>query len=246
METMKTTVVESEVKVSGISKIDTQKTTATAFIQREMSEKKIADELTTRIMGKGAGSLIDFTVLYNPATNEYLTEQELTAKGAVFMSVYYDKVLGKNDIVNKSRFTGEPTPVIIKKSAYQIIANINWQSYINRRGDGNFVADDKRSNGIENNENCKAVGIKGDSYYVNGVIFKTLDKTRYFYANGQEITDIENLKNEFLKVTSKESKQKEADKHGIAVEFDPQYRTTKIDSCKCIRAFGFEYIPTKK
>ena len=54
---------------------------------------------------------------------------------------------------------------------------------------------------------------------------------------------MEFLTSEYLNVASKESKEKQADKHGIELQFDPQYRTTRIDNCDFIRAFGFEYKP---
>ena len=74
--------------------------------------------------------------------------------------------------------------------------------------------------------------------------FKLLEATKYFDADGVEYADTKQLEADFLKQPSKESKQKEADKHGIDVRFDPKYRTTRIDSCDSVRVFGFDFKPT--
>ena len=230
----KTTAVDSQVKVS-LPK------TKTAVIERKMTSKGIAEDMVSRITAK----LIGFGDLYDPKTNRFLSEAEMVAKGAVFLTIAYKKalVIGK-DTVKKSRSTKEPIPYIsvVKTSKYQVIANINWESYINKRGDGNFVSAETRANGVENYEACKGIGVKGDNYYVNGVAFKSLESAKYF-ADGNEV-DKDTFERDFGKVASKASKQKEADKHGIDIRFDPKYRTTRIDSCEYIRAFGFRYIPT--
>ena len=212
------------------------------FVQRRVSCQTIADDMTSRIKGK----LIGFDDLYDPKTKTFKTEDELKAKGAVFITVSLNKVLGKSDTTVKSRKTGEPTPFIRKTSKYQVIGNVNWTSYINKRGSGDFVSAEQRSNGVENYENCKAIGkTRADNFTINGVAFRVLDSTKYFDANDNEYADKAGLEAEYLKKASKASLQKEADKHGIDVRFDPKYRTTRIDSCGYIRAFGFEYVPTK-
>jgi hypothetical protein len=187
--------------------------------------------------------------LFDPATKTFKTEDELKAKGAVFITVNLDKVLGDSELVKKSRITKNPTPFIRKTSCYQVIGNVNWTSYINKRGSADFVSAEQRSNGVVNFENCKAIGVtsKGN-FTINGVAFRVLEKTKYYDKAGQEYTDIISLKNEYFKKTAaaeKKANQREADKHGIDVRFDPKYRTTRIDSCKSVRCFGFEYKPTE-
>ena len=156
----KTNVVDSGVVVNLPTKAE-----KTVYIERNISCQTIADEIASRITGK----LLGFDDLYDPKTRRFLTESELKAKGAVFITVSYNKemIIGK-DAVKKSRLTKEPTPFIRSK-----------------------------------------------------------------------------LEKEFLKTQSAESKQKEADKHGIELKFDPAYRTTRIDSCDSVRAFGFDYKPTE-
>ncbi len=241
-EQTETKIVDSGVKVGAVVPVPT-KTTEKVWIRRRVSCETIANELTSRISGK----LIGFDDLYDPATKTFKTEDELKAVGAVFMTISLNKVLGKSDTTVKGRTEKNPTPYIRKTSKYQVIANVNWTSFINKRGHGNFVSAEQRANGVENYENCKAIGItRAENFTINGVAFRVLEQTKYYDESGREYTDVEFLTSEYLKKASKASKQAEADKHGIDVRFDPQYRTTRIDSCSLIRAFGFEFIPTEQ
>lgn len=221
------------------------KTNKKVFIERRVSCDTIGRDMTSRITGK----LVGFDDLFDPKTMTFKTEDELNKMGAVFITVNLDKVLGDSELVKKSRITKEQTPYIRKTSCYQVIGNVNWTSYVNKRGSGDFVSAEQRSNGVENFENCKAIGkTRADNFTINGVAFRVLEKTKYYDEKGKEYTDIDGLKNEYFKKTAaaeQKAKQKEADKHGIDVRFDPQYRTTRIDSCKSVRCFGFEYKPTE-
>jgi len=225
--------------------MNTTKTTQNVVIERNVSCQTIADEIASRITGK----LIGFDDLYDPKTQQFLTEKELKAKGAVFVTISMNKVLNfESDLVKKSRITKEPTPFIRKETKYQVIGNVNWQSYVNKRGHGDFVPAENRANGIVNYE-CKAVGKTSKGYFtINGVAFRVLEATKYFDENGVEYKDKIALQNEYFKTTVEaeaKAKQKEADKHGIDVRFDPKYRTTRIDSCNSVRCFGFDYKPTE-
>jgi hypothetical protein len=177
--------IDSQVKDSGIKVAGIQTAPAEKVIyRREMSPKAIADDITSRITGK----LVGFPDLFDPKTNRFLSEDELTAKGARFVTVSFDKILvaGSNkDMVVKGRTTKNPTPFVRKVGKWQLLINIDWQSYINYRSShGLFVADKERSNGVGNHENCKAIGIKTNKdgktyYYVCGVVFRSLESTRY-------------------------------------------------------------------
>jgi hypothetical protein len=239
METTKSQVVESPVKVN-LPVVE--KAEKRVLIERRMTSKGIADDMASRITAK----LVGFGDLYDPKTNSFLSESDLVAKGAVFVTISMNKVLSApSDCVKKGRTTKNPTPFIRKTSKYQVIGNVNWGSYVNKRGHGDFIPDEARANGVENYAECKAIGVtKAGNFTINGVAFRVLENTKYFDENGQEYTDIEFLTSEYLNVASEASKQKEADKHGIELKFDPKYRTTRIDSCNYIRAFGFEYKPT--
>lgn len=211
-------------------------------VVRKVSSKTIANEIASRI----TGNLVGFDDLYDIKTHRFLTENELKAKGAVFVTVSLNKILSKNDTVVKGRTTKNPTPFIRKTSKYQVITNINWESYVNKRGNGNFIAAEKRVNGVENYCECRAVGTtQAGNYTINGVAFKILEDTKYFDENGNEYPDKDFIEREYLKKQSKKSKEKEAEKHGIEVEFDPKYRTTRIDSCDSIKVFGFDFQPTE-
>ena len=214
-------------------------------IRRNVSVDTIGREITSRITGK----LIGFDDLFDAKSMTFKTEDELKALGAVFITVSLNKVITDTDCVKKSRLTKEPTPFIRKTSKYQIIGNVNWTSYINKRGHGDFESAEQRANKVENFENCKAVGktTKGN-FTLNGVAFRVLESVKYYDEQGKEYADKIALQNEYFKKTveaEQKTKQKEADKHGIDVRFDPKYRTTRIDSCDSIRVFGFDYIPTE-
>jgi len=237
------TKVDVNVRDSGVVVGAVVPATKEVTFVREISPQAIADDLTSRITGK----LVNYPDLFDPKTGQFKTEDDLKATGAVFITISMNKVLkAPSDMVKKGRTTKNPTPFIRKTSRFQIIGNINWTSYINRRSEhGRFIADTERANGVKNYADCKAIGAKDGKYYICGVAFRVLDETRYFDANGQEYADKDYLKSEFLTGASEASKQQEADKHGISVLFDPQYRTTRIDSCDSIRAFGFDFIPTE-
>ena len=136
-----------------------------------------------------------------------MTEKELKAKGAVFITISLNKVLGKSDTTVKGRTTKNPTPHIRKATKYQVIGNINWDSYVNKRGKGDFVSAEQRTNGVENYENCRAIGkTRAGNYTINGVAFRSLESTKYYDENGQEYKDVEFLITEYLKIQSKASK----------------------------------------
>jgi len=236
LNTTTTKAVDSNVKVSlPVTRV---------VIERNITSETIAREISSRIMGK----LIGFDDLFDVKTNSFLTESELKAKGAVFVTVSLDKVLviGK-DTVKKSRSNKDiQTPFIRKTNTIQYIVNVNWESFINKRGNGDFTANLERANGVTNVNNCKAVGETSKGFNtLNGVAFKVLKSTEYYNVQGDLFDDQTKLVSDFLNTQSKASKQKEADKHGIAVEFDPKYRTTRIDSCNSIKVFGFDYKPTE-
>jgi len=241
METVenKTKVRESDVSVGDVQIIKTKP----AVIIRSIPSDSIANDLASRITAK----LIGFDDLYDPKTRKFLTENELRAKGAVFVTIRFDKVLVTgSDTVKKGRTSKTPTPFIRKTSAYQVIVNINWASYINKRGSGDFIPEKHRANGVKNYENCKGIGkTRAGNSTINGVAFRVIDKTRYFDENDNEY-EKSFITKEYLNSPSKASKEKQARKHGIDVRFDPSYRTTRIDSCESIRCFGFDYRPSDR
>jgi len=246
-QTKTSTVVDSGVKTS--LAVTTQKPIKSVFIERRISADTIGKEMASRIMGK---ILLDVDDLYDPKTQQFLSEDELKAKGAIFITIDYNKVLvcGK-ELVKKSRITKEPSPYIRKKYTMQMLLNIDWSNYVNRRNDENyeFIPSEKRKNGVVNFENCRGIGqTTAKNFTLNGIAFKVLTDVKYYDENGNEYTDIDSLKNEYFTKTVKaeqKSKQREADKHQIDVKFDPKYRTVRIDNCRAVRCFGFEYKPTE-
>lgn len=213
---------------------------------RNISSEAIANDIVSRITGK----LVNVPDLYDPKTGKFLSEDELQRKGAVFVSIYANSNQAKY-MLKKFRSTGlaNPYTAIYKKSAYQVITNIDWRKYINSRNEGkrDFIPQEQRANGIENYVNgCQAVGItKNGLYYtLNGVAFKTLSETTYTDEMGNLIPN--EIAEDLLPKVSEASKQREADKHGLEVANDPQYRSPRIDNCEKIACFGFNYFPLEQ
>lgn len=245
-ETTKTKIFQDGIKVE-TTPVQTKPQTKVA-VTRHISSEMIGKEIASRVMGT---ILLDVEDLYNPKTQQFLTESELKAKGAIFLTADFHKVLTfeNGGTVKKGRTTKNPIPYILKTFKTKIIANIDWSKYINRRnGDVEFVAKEHRQNGVCNFENCKAIGqTKKGFFTINGVLFRSLESVKFTDENGNEYTDIKGLKNEYFKKTydaEQKGKQKEADKHGIELKFDPQYRTVRIDNCKSVNCFGFHWKPT--
>jgi hypothetical protein len=201
--------------------------------------------LESETIGKEIASFITGTLkvadLYDPKTSRFLSEEDLTKKGAVILTIDYETAAKLN---KTNRETKQPCPYknIRKKQRYQKIVNVDWQSYINSRSEhGEFVASPERANKVANFEDCKAIGTtKAGNFTINGVILKMLEGPIYLDENDTEIAQRELAP--YLP-SKKKNREREAKKHGIEVEFDPQYRTTRIDSCLSIRVFGSEYQP---
>jgi hypothetical protein len=227
------TVRDSGVVVGSVVKIDKKK----VIFRREFPAVEIGNEIASRIMGK----VIGYAEIYDPKTRQFLSEDELTAKGAVIATVSYRAAV--ENMNKKSRIDKSANPFlgrVVKTSRFQILVNVEWESYINRRGHGQFTALDHRTNGVVNLEGCRAVGMtKAGNPTLNGVAFKVLTAPQYF-VDGVEVD--KSVLAPYLPDTTA-AKETQADKHGIEVEFDPQYRTVRIDNTEYIRCFNIEYVP---
>ena len=230
-------VRDSGVVVGAVVRLDSGK----IIHRRELSPTDVVNDIASRITGK----LVGFDELYDRKTGRFLSREELSSSkiGACFISVNYRAIM--SDMLAKSRVTKIANMyrnMVTKTSRYEIIANIDWQSFVNRRGHGEFVAQKTYQNGTLLIGNCKAVGITTrGNHTVNGVIFATLEPTRYYF-NGAEIA--KSILAEYMSDDTA-GKATQAEKHGIAVEFDPQFRTTAVENCDWVRGFGFEYVPMK-
>jgi len=244
--------VETKVFTDGIAVKNTviqQPEPVTIVVPRHVSSEIVGKELASWTTGK---ILLEVEDLYDPKTGRFLTESELRARGAFFLTTDYHKVLTfeNGETVQKGRKTKNPIPYILKTYKSQMLVNINWGGYVNRRNEPGFVFKPKkdRQNGVCNVNNCKAIGQTKDGFFtINGVLFKSLESVKYTDENGQEYPDPIGLQNEFFKKTVKavkNGKQREADKHGIELKFDPQYRTVRIDSCCSVKAYFYDYKPT--
>jgi len=232
-KTEQSQVVDSQVKVN----LPPQKA---VVIERRISPEAIAKDITSRVMGK----TLDGGDIFDPKSQRFLNDSELVAKGAVFVTVALASPV-KN--MNKtSRADSSPNPYLeaglVKKSTFQLLINIDWKSYINRRnGDNTFIPEKKASNNIKNFFDCRGVGEHDNgNFFVKGIVLRSIKKAEFVLPNGDVVA-----KETLADYLPKKNRKNEAAKHGIAVEFDPQFRSAGIGNCEYIRAFGFEYRPTE-
>lgn len=130
----------------------------------------------------------------------------------------------------------------------QVEFNAIWQNKVanvrNRVGgvDTGWKPDEVRSNGIENYCKSRVVCFHPNyegRFYLNYIVSKYLEETTYVNENGEPVNydDVA----EYHSTKSEESKQKEADKHGLTIEDDVQIRQIKFDNIRYLRIFGLEY-----
>ena len=83
-KTTKKTAIDSQIKVNL-----PEKTKTSVFVERNISSEAIGKDMASRITGK----MIDVEELYDPKTKCLITQKKLQAKGAVFLTVDFQKVL---------------------------------------------------------------------------------------------------------------------------------------------------------
>lgn len=209
------------------------------------------------------------TVLQQLSTGKVsFSELDLRNKGCVFGTIKVNKDLGKGAMKATHRTTGEinpfvatgrganktmPTRKAFEQYSVQVLLNILWQNSIDNtreRTDGydtGFKAQEHRQNGIQNVGDSRVVcekTVKGEQrYYLNYIVFRYLEDRKIVDENGQEL-DQEWMKGFADKTDEqiKESREREAYKHGIAVKFDPQIRQMRIDNMAEIRVFDTVYV----
>lgn len=197
-----------------------------------------------------------------PVVFDSLKEEDLRKIGCTFATLEVRRVLGDSDFIKTHRVTKEANPYLTAKTAIeeykvQVLLNCVWQSVLDRRiekHDGNegFQAQGFRANGIENLGDSRVVcekEIKGTGekrLYLNYIVHKYLTSRVLHDENNQPI-DADYLDG-FLKspkAAKDKSRQAEADKHGLELEFDPQNRQMKMSNIQSIRLLNVEYRPTE-
>ena len=195
------------------------------------------------------------------------SELALRDKGCVFGTIKVNKDLGKSSMKATHRTTGEinpfvatgrgknktmPTRKAFEQYSVQVMLNIIWDNSIDNTReatsgiDTGFKSQGFRQNGIQNVGESRVVCQKTvqdeQRYYLNYIVFRYLEDRKIVDENGQELD--QNWMKGFADKTDeqvRESREREADKHGIAVEFDPQIRQMRIDNMAEIRVFGTTY-----
>jgi len=135
----------------------------------------------------------------------------------------------------------------------KVLINFNyiWENVVDnqvKRTDGiktDWTPDKKRANGIENYKESRVVCIhpKKGTFYLNYKVEKYLENTRYVDKDNNEY-DYSEIQ-EYHQKPSRESKEKEALKHGLKIENDPQVRQMKFDNITLLSIFGFKFQPMK-
>ena len=233
--TKEQTAVDSQVKV-GLP----VKTEKPVFIERRMSSENIGNEIASRVAGK----LIDIPDVFNPKTGEFVSESELRKKGVNFVSISYKKDIAK-DLLKKNRNTKEPTPwkTMIKTFKVLILCEAKWKAYLEKYSTLDSLDDivqEYRQNGVQN-YHCQTIGkTRADKTTINGIIFRTIEKTKYYDGKGAEV-DQETLVDYLPKKSYKSMHEKYSIPAWVKL---PQYRTIRVDNCEYVRSFGFQFIPT--
>jgi len=229
-------VKDSGIKVGEIVRLDGNK----VIFRRQMPVNDVANDIATRIKGepvRGWNEIVD-------KNGRLLDADTLEKRGCTIVVMDYDAVLSMNK-------TGNPFFNNGIRRAYTVrgLTNVIWNNVIRneqeRQGvtDVVFTSDDTKANGVKDLEGCRGVGeTRAKNPTINYIPMDYLADTRYYDASGRVYTRDE--LSPWIKGQSQASKQKEADKHGLTIETDKEYRTMRIDNCKAIRVFGFEYVPT--
>jgi hypothetical protein len=134
----------------------------------------------------------------------------------------------------------------------RIDLNAIWENAVNNKaerenenGNVGFEADKYRSNGIENYMDsrvvCHKVKENEETFYLNYIVADYIGETVYQDGDGNALdyADIE----EYHQKPSIESKQKEADKHGLEIENDVNIRQMKFENITTLSIFGVDYVP---
>jgi len=208
-------------------------------------------------------------MLFDPQHKPLLPKAEienvLKAKGARFIVIDVRKNLA-SDMLAKHRETKDDNPFVdtkkakAKRQAIEVYTaehrvNCFWSKAIERaveRTDGTetgWKAKDSRSNRIANYRDSRVCCTKVNKpnvqrFYINYIEWKYLTERQIVDENGTAL-DTEWLAG-FMKTTKAQKQQgreREAAKHGLQVQFDPQIRQMKMDNINAIRIFGKTYQP---
>ena len=218
------------------------KTQNAYVVERRIDSEAIGNEIASRVAGK----LIDISDVYNPKTGVFMTEDELKKKGVNFVSISYKKDITQ-ELLKKNRITKEPTTFekVIKTFKMMILCEAKWANFLAKYSTLSLeeikdIVNPKRSNGVVN-YHCSTIGKTGqENTTINGIIFKTIEKTKYFDADGREFDS--GVMADYLPKKSYTSMHK---KYSIPEwVILPMYRTIRVDSCEWVKSFGFIFKPT--
>jgi hypothetical protein len=218
------------------------KKTDKVVIERKIDSVAIGNEIASRVAGKP----IDIPDVYCTKTGKFLTEDEMKKKGVNFVSISYKKDITK-DLLKKNRQTKEKTTweKVIKTMKIVILCEVKWAKFIAKLSTLSLeeienIVKPFRSNGVVN-YHCRTIGktFRGATT-INGIVFKTVEKTQYFDKDGLEID--RDVMVDYLPIKSYTSMHK---KYAIPEDVKlPMYRTVRVDSCEWVKSFGFIFKPT--
>jgi len=260
-----TTKATMTVKMDNVRGIGQAPEKTTTSIRYRYPHRIMRDDIIALFEGKPPVSIIE---LFDAdgrliATN---VEDELRRRGASFVTIKVSKGL-KDDLLKKSRVDGSDCPFAdsrvgkatrqaIEKYEVQGIVNVkDWQAIVDRRRtkhggtETGWKASASRSNGIENSSSdstvvCEKVIKKTEElrYYVNYLVLRYL--TKRVVIDGATGADITEEVSQFV-ADKTASREREAEKHGIEVDLDPQIRQMKFSNIEEIAIEGRVYIPTE-
>ena len=194
-------------------------------------------------------------------------EAELRRRGASFVAIDVEKDLA-DDMLAKHRVTGEDNPFkktrtspktrqAIERYKVQGIVNVkDWQAVVDRRRgkhggiETGWKANEKRANGIENASEdstvvCKKTLKSGETrWYINYLVFRYLSERTVTDETGQPIDSawLDGFMKQ-SKAMKADSREREAEKHGMDVRFDPQIRQIKMHNIDELHIENRVFVP---
>jgi hypothetical protein len=246
--------IDSQVKDSGI-KVAGIQTAQQKPVRYVLPLEAVANRISNSFHGitpKILGQLEQGLVLYS--------ELELRKKGCTFATIEVSKDCAKDSQFRAThRITNETNPFrkgsrkCIQKFVVQVLLHCYWQKSVEsaraKSGgvDTGWQQKAERENGIQNVDFSGVVCHKTikktgeERTYINYIVFRYLSPVSYVDENGQELDSnyIQGFWPDEKKV--QEYRQREADKHGIQVEFDPQIRQIRLDNVYLVRMDEVEY-----
>jgi hypothetical protein len=230
-------------------------------IRKTVSPKIMADDFVSRF---GGISPINITELIDENGKIVASDEQLKAIGCTFATIHVERD-GVDFMCKKHRETKENNPYIdtakgkatkkaTERYTIQVLLNCIWQNVIDNRREKHDGTDtghkvqEHKVNGIIPYKDSRVVHTNTDNskFYINYIQHRFLTDRVVTDESGAVIpTEILEAYAKQTKEQKQANREREAVKHGITIEFDPQYRTIKVLNIEIIKVLNMVYKPTE-